>query len=94
MFQASKGYIRPPTLQGSPNELAFPCRIARGKVLPVYYDTWIEIWDLTSGEVTTRAVFDQRFEGFIGPGLVGHVEYVGSDVVYHVYRLEVSDGSM
>lgn len=70
------------------------CPILRVTDHDLFYDTWIEIWDLTGGKVTTRAVLDKRFEGFIGPGLVGHVEYVGSDVVYQVYRLEVSDGSI
>ena len=70
------------------------CPIFRVTDHDLFYDTWIEIWDLTAGRVTTRAVHDKRFEGFIGPGLVGHVEYVGSDVVYQVYRLEVSDGSI
>jgi hypothetical protein len=56
------------------------------------YDTWIEVWDLTRGEVTTRAVYERPFAGFVGPGLVGRVEYVADNVVYRVYRLEVGNG--
>jgi hypothetical protein len=59
----------------------------------LFRDTWIEIWDLSKGEVTIRTVYEEQFNGFIGPGLVGRVEYVADDVVYQVYRLEVSNGS-
>lgn len=57
------------------------------------HDTWIEVWDLDSGQVTARAVREERFAGFIGRGLIGHVEYHGNDVVYRIYRVEIRDGS-
>jgi hypothetical protein len=69
------------------------CPLLRVTDRDLFRDTWIEVWDLTEGEVTTRAVFEERFSKFLGPGLVGRVEYVENDVVYQVYRLEVISGA-
>jgi hypothetical protein len=69
------------------------CPMLRVTDRDLFRDTWIEVWDLSKGEVTTRTVYEEQFNGLIGPRLVGRVEYVADDVVYQVYRLETRGGS-
>ncbi len=54
------------------------------------YDSVIEVIDLREGRVIARSRFDELYQQFLGPGIVGGTVFEGGLVpVYHVMRAEI-----